>query len=572
MFEWVWPWVFICAPLPLLIHFFSRGESPQAAAVRAPFAARWRSLSGTGRGAQSSRGYWWWLWLIWMMLVAASARPQWIGEPIELPNTGRDLMLGLDLSGSMQIEDMQIGSRLVSRITAVKTIAADFTQRRKGDRVGLILFGTRAYLQAPLTFDLDTVTRFIEEAQLGFAGEDTAIGDALGLAIKRLRERPAASRILILLTDGQDTASTVDPMEAAALAGHALSVDEAVGLLQDAVDHCKAQSRAIFFGGVKGLEQPGLHLGCHPGSGVLDDQGRVGPRLQARKGSGHGAGDLDGLIAQRQGAAVGHRISGVDRQVQQDLRQLTHIPEERGRIGVEVCDQLHVFANQSLQQWDDFNADAGPIDRLGIQDLTTTERQELVGQLRRSSRRFLDLPDLALVWALGRQALFDEVHIGQDHTQQVVEVVCHAPGETADGFHLCGLTQLCFQFRTSRQIACGQENLAVTGLWNPLGLNLGHVDRAFCVAKWGVLGLTAGWILEQLSPPQGQHAAEQLLHVRQGIRFVPQEPRHRRVLREDIALGVGDHCRLGERLEDGSHVHRVGFSRSLWAQGVSGMG
>ena len=153
-----------------------------------------------------------------MLLIAAIARPQWIGEPIELPNTGRDLMLGLDLSGSMQIEDMQIGNRLVPRITAVKSIAADFTQRRQGDRVGLILFGTRAYLQAPLTFDLETVTRFIDEAQLGFAGEDTAIGDALGLAIKRLRDRPATSRIFILLTDGQDTASTVDPMEAAALA------------------------------------------------------------------------------------------------------------------------------------------------------------------------------------------------------------------------------------------------------------------------------------------------------------------------------------------------------------------
>ena len=218
MLEWVWPWIFLCAPLPLLIHFFSRGASPQSSAVRAPFAARWRNLSGSGRGARSSRVYWWLLWVIWMMLIAAIARPQWIGEPIELPNTGRDLMLGLDLSGSMQIEDMQIGSRLVSRITAVKAIAADFTQRRKGDRVGLILFGTRAYLQAPLTFDLDTVTQFIEEAQLGFAGEDTAIGDALGLAIKRLRERPASSRICILLTDGQDTASTVDPMEAAALA------------------------------------------------------------------------------------------------------------------------------------------------------------------------------------------------------------------------------------------------------------------------------------------------------------------------------------------------------------------
>ena len=218
MLEWLWPWVFAVAPLPWLIHRFSKGESLQPSALRAPFAARWRGLTGTDRSIRSGRGYWWLLWLTWMMLIVATARPQWIGEPIELPNTGRDLMLGLDLSGSMQIEDMQVGTRLVPRITAVKAIAADFTERRQGDRVGLILFGTRAYLQAPLTFDLSTVTRFIEEAQLGFAGEDTAIGDALGLAIKRLRERPASSRIFVLLTDGQDTASTVDPMEAAALA------------------------------------------------------------------------------------------------------------------------------------------------------------------------------------------------------------------------------------------------------------------------------------------------------------------------------------------------------------------
>jgi Ca-activated chloride channel family protein len=218
MLEWLWPWVFAVAPVPFIVHRLSRGESLQPSALRAPFAARWRSLSTTGSPVRSGRGYWWLLWLAWMMLVTAIARPQWIGEPIELPNTGRDLMLGLDLSGSMQIEDMQIGNRLVPRITAVKAIAADFTQRRQGDRVGLILFGTRAYLQAPLTFDLSTVTRFIDEAQLGFAGEDTAIGDALGLAIKRLKERPASSRIFILLTDGQDTASTVDPMEAAALA------------------------------------------------------------------------------------------------------------------------------------------------------------------------------------------------------------------------------------------------------------------------------------------------------------------------------------------------------------------
>ena len=217
--ELIWPWMFIVLPLPLLIFWLSTAESMQTSAVRAPFVSRWRTLSNAKhQGSKSARWMWWLFWLVWALLIAATTRPQWIGEPIELPNTGRDLMLGLDLSGSMQIEDMQIGSRLFPRITAVKSIAADFTKRRQGDRVGLILFGTRAYLQTPLTFDLETVTRFIEDAQLGFAGEDTAIGDALGLAIKRLRDRPAKSRILILLTDGQDTASTVDPMEAAALA------------------------------------------------------------------------------------------------------------------------------------------------------------------------------------------------------------------------------------------------------------------------------------------------------------------------------------------------------------------
>ena len=151
------------------------------------------------------------LFLAWVLIVVAIARPQWVGEPIELPNTGRDLMLSLDLSGSMQIRDMQVGNRIISRVEAVKAIASDFTERRVGDRVGLILFGSKAYVQAPLTFDTTTVTQFIREAQLGFAGEDTAIGDSLGLAIKRLRDRPAASRVLILLTDGQDTAAASIP-------------------------------------------------------------------------------------------------------------------------------------------------------------------------------------------------------------------------------------------------------------------------------------------------------------------------------------------------------------------------
>jgi len=219
MIELAFPWLLALAPLPLLMRLFPAVVSAGEAAISAPFAHRWRRLS-TGRRLEG-QGRWnalLLLWLIWCLLLLAAARPQWVGEAIELPNSGRDLMLALDLSGSMQIEDMQVGNRLVSRIEAVKAIAADFTERRAGDRVGLILFGTKAYVQAPLSFDVTTITQFIREAQLGFAGEDTAIGDALGLAIKRLRARPVDSRILILLTDGQDTASTVDPMEATALA------------------------------------------------------------------------------------------------------------------------------------------------------------------------------------------------------------------------------------------------------------------------------------------------------------------------------------------------------------------
>lgn len=219
MFSFLWPWLFVFVPLPWLIRWLAPAADSQVAAIKAPFASRWQAL-GQQQGLSNANGLTKSLliWTIWVLLLSAAARPQWTGEPVELPNSGRDLMLAIDLSGSMQIEDMQVGSVLLSRIEAVKAIASDFTERRQGDRVGLILFGTRAYVQAPLTFDVSTVTQFIREAQLGFAGEDTAIGDALGLAIKRLRDRPAESRVLILLTDGQDTASTVDPMEAAALA------------------------------------------------------------------------------------------------------------------------------------------------------------------------------------------------------------------------------------------------------------------------------------------------------------------------------------------------------------------
>jgi Ca-activated chloride channel family protein len=220
MIEWIWPWLLVLAPLPWLVRRLLPAATSQQPALRAPFYTEWRELSATqvGRSARGNTVPAIVLWLLWLLLLAAAARPVWIGEPVELPNSGRDLMMAVDISGSMRIEDMQIGQSLVPRVDAVRQVGSQFISQRSGDRLGLILFGSNAYVQSPLSFDTATVQRFLSEAQIGFAGEDTAIGDAIGLAVKRLKERPAESRVLILLTDGQDTASSVKPLDAAKLA------------------------------------------------------------------------------------------------------------------------------------------------------------------------------------------------------------------------------------------------------------------------------------------------------------------------------------------------------------------
>jgi Ca-activated chloride channel family protein len=220
MIEWIWPWLLVAAPLPWLVRRLLPAATSQQPAVRAPFYTEWQQISET-QGSRTSRGSavpTVVLWLLWLLLLLAAARPMWVGEAIELPNSGRDLMMAVDISGSMRIEDMQLRQSLVPRVDAVRQVGAQFIRQRSGDRLGLILFGSNAYVQSPLSFDTTTVERFLSEAQIGFAGEETAIGDAIGLAVKRLKERPAQSRVLILLTDGQDTASSVKPLDAAKLA------------------------------------------------------------------------------------------------------------------------------------------------------------------------------------------------------------------------------------------------------------------------------------------------------------------------------------------------------------------
>lgn len=224
MLEFSWPWLALLLPLPLLVRWLSRGAANASAALLAPFYSDWQELIGQ-QDARSSGGgnplTLLFMSLLWLCLVAAACRPTWVGEPVNLPTSGRDLMLAVDISGSMAQEDMVINDRALPRITVVKAVVNEFVRQRQGDKLGLILFGSQAYIQSPLSFDLDTLQVLMDEAQVGFAGKQTAIGDAIGFAIKRLRERQQSSRVVILLTDGADTASTLPPMRAADLAAKA---------------------------------------------------------------------------------------------------------------------------------------------------------------------------------------------------------------------------------------------------------------------------------------------------------------------------------------------------------------
>jgi len=156
--------------------------------------------------------------VLWALLVIGLMRPQYIGAAIELPLEGRDLMLAIDISPSMKEQDMPLNNTRATRIDLVKYVVGDFTTKREGDRIGLILFGTEPYVQSPLSFDVSTVNTLLQEAFLGMAGQSTAIGDAIALAVKRLKERPKQSRVLILLTDGANTAGEIPPEKAAQLA------------------------------------------------------------------------------------------------------------------------------------------------------------------------------------------------------------------------------------------------------------------------------------------------------------------------------------------------------------------
>jgi Ca-activated chloride channel family protein len=217
-----WPWLVLCAPLPwLLRRLLPAARSTPENAVRVPFFDEIRSLATpatalTGRRSLES----WLMWIAWLALVLAAAKPEYVADAIETPVSGRDLVLAIDISGSMERPDFTVNRQKVSRLSVVKYVASEFVKRREGDRLGLVLFGARAYLQTPLTFDRDTIVAMLGEAEIGLAGKQTAIGDAIGLSVKRMRQAEQTERVLILLTDGANTTGAMAPRRAAQLAAH----------------------------------------------------------------------------------------------------------------------------------------------------------------------------------------------------------------------------------------------------------------------------------------------------------------------------------------------------------------
>jgi Ca-activated chloride channel homolog len=224
MLEFAWPWLFVMLPLPIAVWWLLPPYRARQASVQVPFFGRLAAATGQTpqRGAvvlQRRAVQMVVASLIWMLLVAALARPQWVGDPVTRDLSARDLILAIDISGSMDQNDFRMTEgQTLTRLAGVKRVIGDFIGRRKGDRVALILFGTRAYVQVPFTRDLQTARQLLDQTEVGMAGRQTAIGDTIGLAIKTFSASKAQQKLLILLTDGNDTASRVPPEHAADIA------------------------------------------------------------------------------------------------------------------------------------------------------------------------------------------------------------------------------------------------------------------------------------------------------------------------------------------------------------------
>lgn len=224
----LWPWMIAFFPLPWLVRWLLKPAEQVQIPLLAPHLLQRvnRTLEGTTwLTPNANSGGIAWVWIaLWTLLILAAMRPIWYLIPTPFQESGKDIILSVDLSGSMQKEDMRVNGDPVDRLVAVKSVVDSFILQRQGDRLGLVVFGTQAFLQSPLTYDLKTVQSLLHESQIGMAGNNTAIGDSIGLTLKHLRQVHAKAEnrqeafkktVLILLTDGSNNAGAVSPLDAA---------------------------------------------------------------------------------------------------------------------------------------------------------------------------------------------------------------------------------------------------------------------------------------------------------------------------------------------------------------------
>jgi len=218
------PFALLLLPLPLLVLWLVPPHREEVPALRFPFFRRIVAAAGAEphQGAvvlTRGRAQMVTAVLVWVLVVLALARPERIGAPVEMTRAARDVVLAIDISGSMDTRDFAgADGGNVQRLAAVRDVVSRFVARREGDRMALIVFGTKAYVQAPLTEDLATITALIDRTEVGMAGPHTALGDAIGLAIRTFEASDIDQRLLILLSDGSDTGSRMSPLNAAAIA------------------------------------------------------------------------------------------------------------------------------------------------------------------------------------------------------------------------------------------------------------------------------------------------------------------------------------------------------------------
>ena len=261
MIQFAAPWLFLLLPLPWLARRLLPAYRESRPALKVPFLERLKRVTGEQGGTQASlarrlRSQWLLVTLSWLALVTALARPQWLDDPVVQEQPMRDLLLALDLSGSMDARDFSDSSgQAIDRLAAAKQVLDEFLSRRDGDRVGLVFFGSAAFVQAPFTDDLEVVRELLGEAQVRMLGPRTALGDAIGVAIRLFERSEVEERVLIVLTDGNDTGSLLPPARAAEVAAdngvtiHTVAMGDPSAVGEQALDEAALQEVAATTGG-----------------------------------------------------------------------------------------------------------------------------------------------------------------------------------------------------------------------------------------------------------------------------------------------------------------------------------